>query len=155
MQRKAGEILHSGHLHEPVNQDVPGGRTKSKIHLMSTILVLIHSFIFQIRILFKTVLMKHWALTLYRTIRKHVVVIIFLPTSWCHWCLVWGYPECCVVRQGERNWTAETLNQSRPLFPDLKDSHSCTLWPRRAELGWKHIFSHQNGRTIALRAKSC
>lgn len=26
VQRKAGEILHRGHLHEPVDQDVPGGR---------------------------------------------------------------------------------------------------------------------------------
>lgn len=143
MQRKAGEILHSGHLHEPVDQDVSGGGEKRGCFTSL-------SFKFGCY----TRQLKHWAATLYGTIWKHVVAILFLRTSWCHWCLVWGHPDCSVVRQGERNWTAETLNQSRPLIPDLMDSHSCTLWPGRAELGWKHIFTLKDGKTITPRVCS-
>lgn len=141
MQREAGEILHSGNLHKPVDQDVPGGKTRSKRFWMSNILMVFHIFIFQIPTLFQRVLMKHWTVTLQniRTTWKDVVVILFPRTSWCHLCLAWWQPDCSVVRQDEQNWTAETLNQSRPLIPDLMDSHSCKLWPGRAELGWKHM----------------
>lgn len=36
MQRQAGEILHGGHLHEPVHQDVPGQEEKQKLIIVCT-----------------------------------------------------------------------------------------------------------------------